>query len=54
MQIPEDFLPDGLMDDLVKEQAWLYRDEMRDLWVEEPEAMAMIRRTPPSPSPCDA
>ncbi|MCY3792862.1 MAG: SEC-C metal-binding domain-containing protein [Gammaproteobacteria bacterium] len=33
-----------------KEQAWLYRDEMRDLWVDEPEAMALIRRTRPSPS----
>ncbi|MCZ0942012.1 MAG: hypothetical protein OXJ53_03025 [Gammaproteobacteria bacterium] len=32
-----------------KEQAWLYRDEMRDLWVDEPEAMALIRRTRPSP-----
>ena len=32
-----------------KEQAWLYRDEMRDLWVGEPEAMALIRRTRPPP-----
>ncbi|MCY3796143.1 MAG: hypothetical protein OXG51_17435, partial [Gammaproteobacteria bacterium] len=31
-----------------KEQAWLYREEMRDLWVVEPEAMALIRRTRPS------
>ena len=31
-----------------KEQAWLYRDEMRDLWLSEPEAMALIRRTRPS------
>ncbi len=32
-----------------KEQAWLYRDEMRDLWAGEPEAMALIRRTRPPP-----
>ena len=32
-----------------KEQAWIYRDEMRDVWVAEPEAMALIRRTRPSP-----
>ena len=32
-----------------KEQAWIYRDEMRDVWVGEPEAMALIRRTRPSP-----
>jgi len=31
-----------------KEQAWIYRDEMRGLWVGEPEAMALIRRTRPS------
>ncbi|MDD9962925.1 MAG: SEC-C domain-containing protein [Gammaproteobacteria bacterium] len=31
-----------------KEQAWLYRDEMRDLWVGEPEAMALLRHTRPS------
>ena len=31
-----------------KEQAWIYRDEMRDVWVGEPEAMALIRRTRPS------
>ncbi|MCY3989168.1 MAG: SEC-C domain-containing protein [Gammaproteobacteria bacterium] len=31
-----------------KEQAWLYRDEMREVWVEEPEALALIRRTRPS------
>ena len=36
-----------------KEQAWLYRDEMRDLWVGEPEAMALIRRTRPSPGARD-
>lgn len=33
-----------------KEQAWIYRDDMRDVWVGEPEAMALIRRTRPSPS----
>ena len=32
-----------------KEQAWIYRDEMHDVWVGEPEAMALIRRTRPSP-----
>ena len=32
-----------------KEQAWIYRDEMREVWVGEPEAMALIRRTRPSP-----
>ena len=32
-----------------KEQAWLYRDEMRDLWVSEPDAMALMKRTRPSP-----
>ena len=31
-----------------KEQAWIYRDEMREVWVGEPEAMALIRRTRPS------
>lgn len=31
-----------------KQQAWLYRDEMREVWLEEPEAMALIRRTRPS------
>ena len=31
-----------------KQQAWLYRDEMRDVWLKEPEAMALIRRTLPS------
>ena len=31
-----------------KEQAWIYRDEMRDVWVGVPEAMALIRRTRPS------
>ena len=36
-----------------KEQAWLYRDEMRDLWVDAPEAMALIRRTRPSPAAGD-
>ena len=36
-----------------KEQAWLYREDMRDLWVNEPEAMALIRRTRPSPSARD-
>ncbi|MYK29142.1 MAG: hypothetical protein F4048_10820 [Gammaproteobacteria bacterium] len=36
-----------------KEQAWLYRDEMRDLWVAEPEAMVLIRRTRPSPAARD-
>lgn len=32
-----------------KEQAWIYRDEMREVWMGEPEAMALIRRTRPSP-----
>ena len=31
-----------------KEQAWIYRDEMRKVWVNEPDAMALIRRTRPS------
>lgn len=31
-----------------KEQAWLYREEMRDLWLAEPEAMELIRRTKPT------
>lgn len=31
-----------------KQQAWIYRDEMRDVWVDEPDAMALIRRTRPS------
>ena len=31
-----------------KEQAWIYRDEMREVWLGEPEAMALIRRTRPS------
>lgn len=31
-----------------KEQAWIYRDEMREVWVNEPEAMALIRRIRPS------
>ena len=31
-----------------KEQAWIYRNEMRKVWVNESEAMALIRRTRPS------
>lgn len=36
-----------------KEQAWIYREDMRDLWLSEPEAMALIRRTRPSPGAHD-
>ena len=36
-----------------KEQAWLYREEMRELWLSEPKAMALIRRTRPSPDARD-
>jgi hypothetical protein len=30
-----------------KDQAWLYRDAMRDLWLRHPEALALVRKTRP-------
>ena len=31
-----------------KDQAWLYRDAMRDLWLRHPEALALVRKTRPT------
>jgi hypothetical protein len=30
-----------------KDQAWLYRDAMRDLWLRHPAALALVRKTRP-------
>jgi hypothetical protein len=30
-----------------KDQAWLYREDMRDAWLEEPSAMALLKKTKP-------
>ncbi|HUF72358.1 MAG TPA: hypothetical protein VMR74_05605 [Gammaproteobacteria bacterium] len=30
-----------------KDQAWIYREEMRDVWLENPDVLALIRKTRP-------